>query len=126
MTKSACIDSKLYANLESRDTFARRPLLRNAVNLIAHVHVASSCTITMVTDSSVSRITKYLMTILEHFCSVDIMIRDGSGAAVGQYALAEADSDADVDSNDSRRAVEVDIEDAVAGPDSDSDATPTS
>ena len=78
----------------------------------------------MVTDSSVSRITKYLMTILEHFCSVDIMIRDGGGAAVGQYALAEADSDsdADVDSNDSRRAVE----DAIAGPDSDSDATPTS
>ena len=52
------------------------------------------------------------------------MIRDGGGAAVGQYVLAEADShsDADVDSNDSRRAVE----DAIAGPDSDSDATPTS
>ena len=65
----------------------------------------------MVTDCSVSRITKYLMTILEHFCSVDIMIRDGGGAAVGQYALAEADSDsdADVDSNDSRRAVEVKV-----------------
>ena len=80
----------------------------------------------MVTDSSVSRITKYLMTILEHFCSIDIMIRDGDGAAVDQYVLAEADSDSDahVDSNDSRRAVEV--EDAVAGPDSDSDATPTS
>ena len=62
-----------------------------------------------------SRITKYLMTILEHFCSIDIMIRDGDGAAVDQYVLAEADSDSDahVDSNDSRRAVEV--EDAVAG-----------
>ena len=84
----------------------------------------------MVTDCSVSRITKYLMTILEHFCSVDIMIRDGGGAAVGQYALAEADSDiysdADVDSNDSRRAVEVKVKDFVAGPDSNSDATPTS
>ena len=68
------------------------------------------------------------MTILEHFCSVDIMIRDGGGAAVGQYALAEADSDsdADVDSNDSRRAVEVKVKDVVAGPDSNSDATPTS
>ena len=82
----------------------------------------------MVTDCSVSRITKYLMTILEHFCSVDIMIRDGGGAAVGQYALAEADSDsdADVDSNDSRHAVEVKVKDVVAGPDSNSDATPTS
>ena len=81
----------------------------------------------MVTDCSVSRITKYLMTILQHFCSVDIMIRDGGGA-VGQYALADADSDsnADVDSNGSRRAVEVKVKDAVAGPDSDSDATPTS
>ena len=79
----------------------------------------------MVTDCSVSRITKYLMTILEHFCSVDILIRDGSGAAVGQYALADSDSDADVDSNDSRRAVEVIdiVKDVVAGPDSDSDAT---
>ena len=71
----------------------------------------------MVTDCSVSRITKYLMTILEHFCSVDIMIRDGSGAAVGQCALADSDSDADVDSNDSRRAVEVKVKDVVAGPD---------
>ena len=81
----------------------------------------------MVTDCSVSRITKYLMTILEHFCSVDIMIRDGGGAAVGQYALAEtdSDSDADVDSNDSRHAVEVKVKDVVAGPDSNSDATPT-
>ena len=36
--------------------------------------------------------------------------------------LIDSDSDADVDSNDSRRAVE----DAIAGPDSDSNATPTS
>ena len=54
------------------------------------------------------------------------MIRDGSGAAVGQYALADSDSDADVDSNDSRRAVEVKVKDVVAGPDFDSDAMPTS
>ena len=71
----------------------------------------------MVTDSSVSYYKISDDNILVHFCSVDIMIRDGGGAAVGQYALAEADinSDADVDSNDSRRPVEV--EDAVSGPD---------
>ena len=116
------------------DTLARRPLLRNAVKRFAHVHVASSFTITTVTDFSV---VLYKMSDDNTRTLWRALIRDGCGAAIRglwhQYALADAasDSDADVDSDDSHRAVEVKVEDGVAGPDSVSDsddyiyATPT-